>query len=151
MSLDVTAEIRIARRRDAVAAFAMEAENDPRWIGGISEVRRLTDPPTGPGTRVERVASFLGRRIEYVMEVVSYEPPARIELRSVKGPFPMVVTYEFDERGEATLARVRVRGSSDGFYRVTGPLLARAVGRSIARDVRNLRALLEAGGDGAAG
>ncbi len=113
MGVDVRAEISIASPRQEVAAFAMEAENDPRWIGGISEARRLTEPPTGVGTRVERIASFLGRRIEYVMEVSEYEPPARIVLRSIKSPFPMCVSYEFEDRDGATLVRFTHSGLWD--------------------------------------
>ncbi len=145
MGVDVQAEISIASPRQEVAAFAMEAENDSRWIGGISEARRLTEPPTGVGTRVERIASFLGRRIEYVMEVSEYEPPARIVLRSIKSPFPMCVSYEFEDRDGATLARIRIEGTAEGFYRIAAPVLGRAVKQSIARDLRNLRALFETG------
>jgi carbon monoxide dehydrogenase subunit G len=149
MSLDVQTETSIARPPEAVASFAMEAENDTRWISGISEVRRLSEPPTGVGTRVQRVASFLGRRIDYVMEVVEFEPPARIVLRSIEGPFPMRVSYEFDASGAGTRARLRVEGSVDGFYKMATPLLARAVRRSLAHDLRNLRALIEAGDEAA--
>jgi carbon monoxide dehydrogenase subunit G len=149
MNVDVYREISIARPPEAVASFAMEAENDTRWIGGISEVRRLTEPPTGVGTRVQRVASFLGRRIDYVMEVVEHEPPARVVLRSIQSPFPMRVGYEFAPEGSGTLARIRVSGSVSGLYKLAAPALERAVGRSLARDLRNLRGLLESEADAA--
>ena len=41
------------------------------------------------------MATFLDRRIEYVLEVVEYDPKTLLAMRSVKGPFPMEVTYEF--------------------------------------------------------
>ena len=114
MPIDVTAESRIARQRKDVAAFAMEAENDTRWIGGISSARRLTEGPTAVGTRVERVAHFLGRRVEYVMEVVEIVPGERIVMRSIRSPFPMRVTYSFEDADAATVARVRVEGGPEG-------------------------------------
>lgn len=43
----------------------IDHRNDPAWIGGISESELLGDPPIAVGSRVRRVASFLGRRIEY--------------------------------------------------------------------------------------
>ena len=113
MAIDVRAETEIERVPAEVAAFAMEAGNDPRWIGGISTARRLTPPPTGIGTRVERVATFLGRRIEYVMDVVELVPNERIVLKSVKAPFPMRVTYELVLRDGETLASVRVQPEPD--------------------------------------
>ena len=72
MPIDVTAESRIARQRKDVAAFAMEAENDTRWIGGISSARRLSQGPTAVGTRVERVAHFLGRQRDGVASQVDH-------------------------------------------------------------------------------
>ena len=143
MQLDVRAEADILSPRAEVAAFAMEAENDPEWIGGISSARRVTDPPTVVGTRVERVARFLGRRIDYVMEVAEHQPAERIVLRSIKSPFPMRVTYEFVERARGTRAAIRVEGDPGAMYRIGGPVMAALVRRSITRDLRNLKRLME--------
>jgi uncharacterized protein YndB with AHSA1/START domain len=143
MPIDVTAESTIARPRDEVAAFAMEAENDTRWIGGISSAHRLTAGPTAVGTRVERVAHFLGRRVQYVMEVVELVPGERIVMRSIKSPFPMRVTYSFEERDGATVARVRVQGGPEGFYKIAGGLMAPAVRRNIQSDVKRLKEIIE--------
>ncbi|MGH2754881.1 MAG: SRPBCC family protein [Actinomycetota bacterium] len=145
MGIDVRAETEIARSPADVAAFAMEAENDTRWIGGIREARRLTPGPTAIGTRVERVAHFMGRRIEYVMEVAELEPDRRIALRTIKSPFPMRVTYAFEEAPLGTLASVRVEGDPAGFYKVAGGLMAPFVRRNIAGDVRRLKEILESG------
>ena len=143
MSVDVTVEQRIARPRDEVARFAMDPSNDTRWITALDSARVLTGGPVGVGTRVERIASFLGRRIEYVNEIVVHEPPARLVMRSVKAPFPMEVTYEFDDARPATLARIRAAGDAGGFYRIAGPLLGAAVRRGVARDLATLKRLLE--------
>ena len=77
MAVDVKAEVVIKRSRDEVATFAMKPDNDPVWISGITEARMLTEPPVGQGTQVERIAYFMGKRIEYVLEVVDYDPNAR--------------------------------------------------------------------------
>ena len=143
MPIDVTAESHIARPREEVALFAMEAENDTRWIGGVSSARRLTDGPTAVGTRVERVAHFMGRRVEYVMEIAELVPDERIVMRSIKSPFPMRVTYSFHDDDGATVARVRVEGGPEGFYKIAGGLMAPAVRRNIQADVKRLKKILE--------
>jgi carbon monoxide dehydrogenase subunit G len=144
VSIDVSATTQIVRPMAEVAAFAMEAENDPRWIGGISSANRLTPGPTAVGTRVERVAYFLGKRIEYVMEVAELEPGRRIVLRSIKSPFPMRVTYSFEPVTGGTRAGVRVEGDAGGFYRIAGPLMGPAVRRNLRRDVHRLKEICEA-------
>jgi hypothetical protein len=144
MSVDVTVEQRIERERGDVAAFAMDPANDERWIGALTSVRTLTDGPVGQGTQVERVATFLGKRIEYVNEIVEYAPPERLAMRSVKAPFPMTVTYEFEPAGDgATLARIRAGGDARGFYSMAGPLLSTMVKSGIKRDLKKLKQTLE--------
>jgi hypothetical protein len=146
MAIDVTAEVHIDRPPEGIAAFAMEAENDTRWIGGIREVRRLTPGPTAVGTRVERVASFMGRRIEYLMEVAELEAGRRMILRSIKAPFPMKA-YNFEEEdGGGTRASVRVEGGPGGFYKLAAGLMALAVRRNLTGDLKRLRGIMESGG-----
>src|SRR4051812_1027453 len=121
--------------------------HDPEWIGGVREVRLETPPPLGVGSRVARVASFLGRRVEYVNEVTELDPERVLDMRSVKAPFPMRVTYSFEARGpeaaDGTTVRNRVRGAPGGFFALFGPLLAPMVKRSVQKDLERLRDVME--------
>lgn len=146
MPTDVRVETVIRRPRSAVADYAMDWLNDPTWIRAISEVRLVTDGPFGVGSQVERVATFLGRRLEYVNEVVELEPGRRLVMQSVKAPFPMRVTYELEDAGGGTRARIHAEGDAGGFYKLAGPLLSRAVRRGIAGDLAQLKAILEGSG-----
>ena len=142
MSTDVAVERRIERPREEVAAYASDWRNDEEWIGALDEVRLVQEEPL----QVARVAGFLGKRIEYVNEVVEHEPGRRLVMRSVKAPFPMTVTYEFEDAGKGgSVMRIRTQGDASGFYRVAGPLLARAVKRGLERDLATLKERLEGG------
>ena len=146
MAIDITAEVTIDRKREDVAWFAMYPENDPVWIGGIVEAKMVTEPPFGKGTRVARVAKFMGRRMEYTPEVIGYEPGKLLEM-STDVPFEMTIRYEFEDAGDGTLARIRVQGEGSGFYRLAAPLLARVVKRNVSSDLRTLKRLLESSAD----
>jgi uncharacterized protein YndB with AHSA1/START domain len=143
MRVAATAEERIARPPDEVAAFAMDPHNDLRWIRGLRSARPLTDGPVRPGTRVERVAGFLGRRFRYVNEVIDLEPGRRLAMRSVEAPFPMTVTYTFEPAAGGTVARIRAEGDPGGAYALAGPLLPRLVRSGLRRDLRALKSALE--------
>ena len=144
MRVDVTAGVEMQASCEAVAAYASDPLHDPEWIGGIEEARWLTEPPLRVGSRVERVARFMGRRIEYVLEVAELDPGRRVAMRSVRAPFPMEVTYSFEDAGEARCrASIHIGGEAGGFYRLAGPLLGPMVRRSISRDLRNLKRLSE--------
>jgi hypothetical protein len=146
VKIDITAEVRVARAPGEVAAYMTDPAHDPEWIGGVREARLEGPPPLGAGSRVARVAAFLGRRVEYVNEVVELGPE-RLDMRSVVAPFPMRITYSFSPDGEAaTTVRNRVRGEPGGFFAVFGPALAPLVKRSVQKDLERLRDRLEAGG-----
>ena len=147
MPIDVKTELLIQRSRADVTSYAMNPDNDPVWISGIVEAKMLTDPPIGRGTQVARIAKFLGKRIEYVLEVVEFEPTSLMHMKSIKGPFPMEVSYQFEEADEATLARIHVKGEASGFFRIASPLMARSVKKSVTNDLKALKQLLESGKD----
>jgi Polyketide cyclase / dehydrase and lipid transport len=141
VSLDVTAEVHVDREPAAVAAFMTDPANDPQWIGGLREARLLGDPPVAVGSRVHRVAAFLGRRVEYVNEIVALDAH-RLDMRSIQAPFPMRITYGFQPRpGGGTTVRNRVRGGRRGpLFALMAPL----VRRNVQRDLERLKAILEA-------
>jgi uncharacterized membrane protein len=143
MAVDLTATATIDRPRDQVAAYLRDPANDTTWIGGIRSARLLTPRPVTVGSQVERVASFLGRRVQYVNEITELTAD-RLAMRSVRSPFPMRVTYGHHDAGDSTTeVSVRVQGDAARFYALVAPLLGLAVRRSITRDLRNLKQILE--------
>ena len=140
--MDVTVSETIGAPTADVAAYVFDHRHDPEWIGGISSAELLGDPPLRVGSDVRRVASFMGKRIEYVNRVETFEP-GRMQMRSVEAPFPMQVTYAFEDRGGGTEASVRVQGEPSSMYRLAGPLLAAQVRRSVARDLQALKRIME--------
>jgi Polyketide cyclase / dehydrase and lipid transport len=144
MALGVTAHIEIQRDSKAVAAYAFEPANDPIWIGGISQAKLLTPQPIGTGTQVQRRAKFLGRSIDYILEVRTLEPDHLMAMESIKSPFPMNVTYQFDALDTgATLATIRVQGTARSFYGLADFLMAPMVKRNLHNDLRRLKAKME--------
>lgn len=143
MGIDVSAKLVIARDRREVARYAMEPANDPKWTKGITEAQLLTERPIGLGTQVRRIAKFLGKEIHYVLEVAEYIPDQLMVMRSIKGPFPMRVTYRFNDENEGTLAQIRVEGTSEGFYKLTDFFMSPQVRRSIQGDLKRLKAIME--------
>jgi hypothetical protein len=141
--LDVVVSGPVARAPDTVAAFLFEPANDPLWIGGLVEVHP-PGMPLAPGVRVARVARFMRRRIDYVLEVERVEPGRLLAMRSVRAPFPMAVTYEIEPAGAAaSTVTLRVQGGPGGPMRLLHPLMAHQVRRNLEADLHRLRACLE--------
>lgn len=145
MSIDVTAQRVIPLPPGDVAGYAMDYRHDHEWTQGI-KTAQLTKPAAdgglGPGAQVTRTAYFLGRRIDYVLEVATYDPPMVLDMISVVAPMPMHVTYRFDPHPEGTRASIRVRGGGSGYYRVVAPVVSWQVRRSLRKDLRDLQTRL---------
>ncbi|HWC40835.1 MAG TPA: SRPBCC family protein [Actinomycetota bacterium] len=143
MPVDVTATATIDRPHQEVVAYLRDPANDTSWIGGLRSARLLTPGPVAVGSQVERVASFLGRRVDYVNEITELTGE-RLAMRSVRSPFPMRVTYGHRPASDdATEVSVRVEGDAGRYYAMLAPVLGVAVRRSITRDLRNLKRVLE--------
>ena len=152
MALDVTAQRVLPFPSARVAAYAMDWRHDHEWTQGIRSAT-LTRPADGQsgdgefgvGAEVTRTAHFLGKRIDYVLRVEVYDPPAVLDMRSVAGPMPMHITYRFDDHPHGTLASIRVRGDAGAYYRLAGPVMAWMVRRNLGKDLRDLERRLATG------
>jgi uncharacterized protein YndB with AHSA1/START domain len=145
MALDVTATVRIDAPPERVAAVEFDPARDPEWIGGVDRVERLTPPPLAVGSEVRRLGGFLGRPIEWVMQVQALEPGRHVGMHALKSPFPMDVEYQLEpvDGGRATRASIRIRGEGRGMYGLPGPLMAPMVKRSVTGDLKRLKRIVE--------
>jgi hypothetical protein len=144
MEVDVTSEIDIARARGEVAAYAADPDNATAWYENIKSVAWDSPRPLAVGSRLEFIASFLGRRLAYTYEVVEHVPGERFVMRTAEGPFPMETTYMWEDAGPgATRMTLRNRGEPSGFAKVGAPVMARAMRRANGKDLRRLKAILE--------
>jgi hypothetical protein len=147
MAVDVVSEIGIDRSCEEVAGYAADPSHAPDWYVNIASVEWLSEPPVQVGSRVAFIARFLGRRLAYTYEIVEYVPGERLVMRTAEGPFPMETTYTWHADGpDRTRMTLRNRGEPAGFSRLTGPLVAQAMGRANRKDLAALKNLLEAAG-----
>ena len=144
MAVDVTTSIVIRRPRPEVAAYVTDPGNAPSWYVNIKSVRWLSTPPLGVGSKIAFVAQFLGRRLEYVYEVVEFAPGERLAMRTAQGPFPMETVYSWSDTPDAaTHMTLRNHGTPAGFSALAAPGLALAMRRANQRDLMRLKSILE--------
>ncbi|TDD64602.1 ATPase [Jiangella aurantiaca] len=145
MAVDVVTEVVIARPPEEVAAYAGDPTHAPEWYANIESVSWQTPPPMGVGSRLDFVARFLGRTLDYTYEVVE-SGPDRLVMRTAQGPFPMETTYTWEPAGDGgTRMTLRNRGEPAGFAKVAGPMMAAAIRRANEKDLVRLKQILESG------
>jgi uncharacterized membrane protein len=146
MPVDVTTAIEIDRPREQVAAFASDPDNATAWYENIKTVEWRTPRPVAAGSRIAFVAQFLGRSLAYTYEVEDVVPGERFVMRTAEGRFPMETTYGWqDTASGGTRMTLRNRGEPSGFPKLAAPLMSMAMRRANRKDLRRLKAILEAG------
>jgi hypothetical protein len=143
VTVDVSTEIVIRRRRDEVAAFAADPDHVPTWYTNIKSVEWKTPPPVQVGSRIAFVAQFLGRRLAYTYQVVDWVPNERFVMQTSEGPLPMETTYTWTTVAGGTRMTLRNRGTPTGFSQLFAPFMGLAMRRANQRDLKALKAFLE--------
>jgi hypothetical protein len=148
MAIDVTATVDIDASADAVASVQFDPGRDPEWIGGVDRIELVSDPPIAQGSQVRRIGGFMGRPIQWLMRVETFEPGRHVGMHALEAPFPMDVDYHLEaiDGGRATRASIRIRGDAAGVYgAIPGPLMGWMVRRSVQGDLKRLKRIVESG------
>ena len=143
-----TASLSVTIRRSVEDVFAVltHLENAATWSRAIEET--LTTPgPMRVGTRRRAVVpTFGGRTTENEMELTEFEENRRLAMRSVSGfPFEVRIAIDFVSAGADCRLVWLASFEPGGALRLTGPLLAAVYKHTFAKDLENLKAMMEAG------
>jgi Polyketide cyclase / dehydrase and lipid transport len=136
----------IARSPGEVFDFLMAAENLPRWDSSMLECAQLGDGAVIVGTRYRGASKILGRRIDWVTEVVEFVPGVRAASRAVAGPLSFTVGYEVSASPAGTTLRYRLAAESGlggAFGRAMEPIVQRAQTKVVRANLGTLVSLLE--------
>ena len=134
----------INRPSEQVFDFLANPLNDPQWSSASVEMRKTSGGPVGVGATFRQVGRFLGRRLEFALEVTAYEPNRRFGMKVTAGPIKFAGIRELETVPDGTRVTFKGGGQSSGFFRIADPLLARAAERQLTADLAALKAVLEA-------
>ncbi len=86
----------------------------------------------------------MGVAMTVTWEVTEYEPPTKIEVKSVEGPISVEAEYTFEAVAEGQ-TKVTVNGEADvgGIFSLAEPLVERMAQRQWEASFENLKDVLE--------
>ena len=137
--------VQVARPIDEVFAYVADARNRPRWDESVDSEELTSPEPIGVGSTVRTKFRSMDRPYEYTWEIVEYEPPVRMRVESISGPFPTTLVFQFSEQHGGTLVEASVTGRPTGLMRLFQPKVARTTQANLDNGYTRLKRLLETG------
>ncbi|TRW44097.1 hypothetical protein FJ693_15115 [Georgenia yuyongxinii] len=124
----MTGEVDVRRPVEVVFAYVADQRNEPRYNPQMLWAEKVTPGPIGVGTRFHQQMRMPGRGGRMGSQLIGFDPPASLALRSHLTWMDTVGTLTFAAAGDGTRLswdwQVRFRGPA----RLLTPLLL-AVGR----------------------
>jgi carbon monoxide dehydrogenase subunit G len=136
-------EVFVNRPQQEVFDFMSDPANDVKWQSGNQGSEWISDGPIGVGSKLRSSGKFLGRKIDFGLEVTAWDPPDRYAKKAASGPFPFESTIEFETTEDGT--RVAMHGSAEagGFFKIAEGLVGRQFLKQMNSDFETLKQLLE--------
>ena len=143
--IKIETSVVINRPIEKVFEFVTTPENDVQWLAGIVEAKKTSPGPEDVGATSTSEIHFLGMRIKTDWEVIEYEPPKHIKVKSTSGPIPITASHSFESTAEGG-TMVSLHGEADvgGFFKVGEPIVGRMAQRQWETSYHNLKDVLEA-------
>lgn len=124
--------------------FVTTPENDAKWYIGVESRDHTPGEPAGVGSTSMSEIRFLGLAMEVEWEVIGYNPPHKIEVKTTKGPVSVEAEYSFEAVAEGQ-TKVAVEGEADvtGVFDIAEPIIERMAQRQWEASFENLKDVLE--------
>ncbi len=142
--LDVTQRITIQCPAHEVFALITDVEATPRWSDAIIRIVRQNQGPLKVGDAFTEEASLMGRVIRTEKVISELEENRIYAERAEGGMLPHAVRMTLSTQGDATELTFRLSGNPGRAAKLYGPLLGRALKKQIGKDLKTMKAILEA-------
>lgn len=98
--------VEINRPPAEVFKFIADLCNEPRYVPNVLETEKISDGPTGVGTKYREVTRvMLGRRAVATYEITQYDPPTTFAFRGTSGRSKFRGKWVLEATDDGTLAK----------------------------------------------
>jgi carbon monoxide dehydrogenase subunit G len=133
--------VQISRSPEEVFGRLTDVERVPEWQSSAIEVR--ADGPLAQGSRIVEKRRLMGRALHNELEVIAFDPPRRLTLRSLGGPVKLTIYHELAATDGGTRLTVVASGKAGSLMKLAEPMLARTAEAELRGDFERLKELLE--------
>jgi carbon monoxide dehydrogenase subunit G len=135
----------VDRPMQDVFNFLSNPLNLPKWQSMIAKIEQVTPGAVGVGSKYKVAAEMLGRKIDGLMEITTFEPPARFGFTNQAGPMQVTVTVTLKPVGTGAKISLNAQGNPGGVFKIAEGVLAGQVKSQMEANLARLKSVLEAG------
>jgi hypothetical protein len=140
--LTYQSSVSIDRGPEAVFPYFVEPAKQSQWSD--VQMRRLTDPPFGPGSRMEVTFGMGPMKAKIGLEITELETNRRMTWTSFSGPIRWAGEYNLEPSGAGTLVSQRGTLTFTGLWRLLEPIIGAEIRSGEEKELEKLKALVEA-------
>jgi len=137
-----TATVSIRQTTEKVFSYLVDPEKLQRWAP-FKSLKVLTPGALGVGSRFMQSIDIIGKAIESEVEVIDYNEPTLLALKSITGPVNFVQRFRLTPMPEGTQLEAFMEGEPTGVLKVAQPLLTPAVEKMLKDQVQKLKQAAE--------
>jgi carbon monoxide dehydrogenase subunit G len=134
----------VDRPLQEVFDFLSNPLNLPKWQAMVGSIEQATPGALGVGSKYNVHAEMLGRKLDGVMEITAYEPPAKFGFTNQAGPMQVTVLMTLKPAGTGTKITLHAQGNPGGVFKLAEGPLSHQVQSQMEANLARLKALLEA-------
>lgn len=137
----IEVEVGISRPPEEVFDYCSDHRHEPQWNPMMTRIEKLTDGPIGIGTRY---AAEFAKAPPMVMECTRYQRPAAWSLTGNSRALTARGGWRVLPTAEGSRLVMRTEMELHSLLKLLSPLLRRQIQPMFQRDLRNIKARLEA-------
>jgi uncharacterized membrane protein len=143
MAITISHQVHIEKSPSAVFNFVINPQNHLRFASAFNQVELVSGEPGSLGARVARSATFMGKDICTLHEVVAIKPNELIAMKLVEGPMPMDEVFLLEEADGGTRVTLVLSAEPKGMLKLAAPMVKLKVDQQVTTDLENLKRILE--------
>lgn len=142
MNFDLNTHIQ--RPLTQVFSFVATPENDFQWQYGTLASAQVSHGEVGIGTLFRAVGHLMGRRLETLYEVTTFELNRRYGFRSVTGPVDSHTLYLFEITEGATQIHMTLETDLRDLFKANNTIIVKRFKKQYKENLAMLKTILEA-------
>jgi uncharacterized membrane protein len=143
MEITISHQVHINKSPEEVYNFVTVPANHLRFASAFTHVELVSGSPGTLGTVVARTASFMGKELYTLHEVVALKPNELIAMKLIQGPMPMEEVFLLEPDAQGTRVTLVLSATPKGLMKVAAPVVKVKVDQQVTADLENLKRILE--------